>query len=194
MCRALLRNLSVLIFLPIATEDLLFQYSLLNNIVGVECRKSSLHAPSLVVDYSRCCEFSTEMSHSSILPNKTSEPCFPLRLKGGVQGWAPIRSEKELKPTNRRNKRKIRVEKGRMIKEMKNKFKVSNKKKLSRVRRLNKKSSVKPIGANQTSRAGWTASEEDSNLEIFDDNGNRLPIHPDNSFRNFDGKCSLVLQ
>jgi hypothetical protein len=130
----------------------------------------------------------------------TPSPPLTLRLSGGIQGWVPVSKPKESAAS--KSKRQVRVEKGRMVKDMKRKFKASTKRRSQRARRLQSRDDAAALAAAKerdaerprlaaprataaaaaqpaaVRSAGWTASEEDSTLEILDRSGNRIPIHP----------------
>ena len=150
-----------------------------------------------------------------------------LRLRGGIQGWADFQTSRE---PSKKTKRQIRVEKGRLIKGMKKKFKLSSKKKEKQQQKLlmrHRTAEAAPASAEPDRRAAmrgaasgrtssherlqtrserrnparsspaksidatrsntsakqaslaWTASEEDSSLDIRDRQGKRVPVHPD---------------
>jgi hypothetical protein len=124
-----------------------------------------------------------------------------LRLNGGIQGWASVSKAKEKSAP--KTKRQARVEKGRVIKDMKKKFKASSKRKSKRTRRPQSRDDATALAAaneRDASRsapppalpaparsAGWTASEEDSALEILESDGNRVPVHPAKGLHWMDG-------
>ena len=116
-----------------------------------------------------------------------------LRLSGGVQGWADFRNTQD---RTQKSKRQTRVEKGRLIKSMKKKFKISKRRREKRhLRRTDEADKTDPENDQYEHRSvvnqkpmkpstrAWTASEEDSTLEIFDRNGNRIPVHAGKELR-----------
>jgi hypothetical protein len=123
---------------------------------------------------------------------KGHQPSFlAFRLRGGVQGWVDFRSKPD---AAKKSKRLMRVEKGRLIKDMKKKFKVSKRKKEKRRRRQigrtykedqeaedtgSRLASKQSTGLSAERSKAWTGSDEDSTLEILDRNGNKIPVHPD---------------
>jgi hypothetical protein len=126
---------------------------------------------------------------------------------------------------DRKQKRRSRVQKGREVKKMKQKFHDATRKKLKRKRSIESlhlksvdravplddwrppeipwdssriqdlplkagantrpsRAQVSPRRNSSASRgAAWTASEEASDLEILDGDGNRIPVHPENSLK-----------